>query len=73
MTILEKPVTRESKAVYRGIPLVVELHGTFLRLRQKRKRAYVDIEYTVCLEAAYRLQYMAAQREKKAAKKAKRR
>jgi hypothetical protein len=60
---------RESATVYRGIPLVVELHPSFLRLRQKRKRQYIDIEYAVCLEAAYRLQYLQAQREKKAEKK----
>lgn len=73
MTKLEhhKKVTRESCSMYRGRSLVVELHSTFLRIRQKGKRSFQDLDYTVALEAAYKLEYMQKQREKKAEKKGK--
>lgn len=64
-----KSVKRESTAYYRGRPLIVELHPTFLRMRQKGKRSFTDIDYVVALEAAFKIEFREKERERKAAKK----
>lgn len=70
MTKLEagKTVKRETAAVYRGRPLLVELHPGHVTLREKGRRSKVDIDYRTILETGYKMLWRAEQAEKKARK-----
>lgn len=64
MTTLSRPVRRETSTVYRGRPLIVELHGGYMTLREKGTRRAVTIDYRTALEVGYKLLARQAQREK---------
>ena len=70
MTRLEsnKPLKRETAVVYRGRPLLVELHPGHLSLREKGRRFNLDVDYRTILDLAYKMLWKAEQAEKKAAK-----
>jgi hypothetical protein len=66
----DKPVTRETAAVYRGRPLIVELHPGFLVLRQKGLAERVTVDYIAALELGYKMLWRQAQGAKKPARRA---
>jgi hypothetical protein len=68
MTKLSKPVRRETATVYRGRPLMAELHGGYIHLREKGRRAGVIVDYRAVFELGWKM----LAREKAAAKKARR-
>ena len=55
MTELKAPLKREVATLIKGTPLIVELHPSFVRLRLKRKRHAIDVEYRAILDLAYKL------------------
>ena len=55
MTKATKPVKRETFTTYRGRPLVVEIHATYITLRQKGTRRTVTLDYRTALETGYKL------------------
>lgn len=71
MTRLEsgKTIKRETATMYRGRPLVIELHPRHVAVRQKGKRTDVVLGYDAIYEAAYKLLWRAQQAAKKAARK----
>lgn len=69
MTKLEKIVQRETATVYRGRPLIIELHPRHLILRQKGKRHRVTLDYATAVDVAYKLLWKQEQAEKAAARK----
>lgn len=62
-------LTRETNTLYRHRPLVVELHPTFLRMREKGRRFTVDVDY----RAVYDLGFKILDRQKRAEKAAQKR
>ena len=70
MTLLTKPVTRESAAVDRGRPLIVTLHPRHLEIRAKGTRRAWSISYDACLWLAVKRELDEKRREKIAARKA---
>ena len=69
MTALTRTVRREVATVYRGRPLVIELHGAYLTVRPKGKRHSVTVSYGAVLDLGYRILARAEAQEKAAAKK----
>lgn len=67
-----KPVRRETAVVYRGRPLIVEIHPGYLKLREKGRRTSVSLDYRTALEVAYKILWKQEQAEKKAAGRKKR-
>jgi hypothetical protein len=69
-TKLTKPVTRESAATDRGVPLIVTLHPRHLEIRAKGTRRRYSVSYEACMwvaikrEAEERRQEKARQRRK---------
>lgn len=68
MTAIRKPVKRETATVYRGRPLLAELHPGYIVLREKGRRAGVNVDY----RAVYDLGWKMLAREKAAARGARR-
>ena len=68
MTSLNRPVRRETGAIVKGRPLVVELHAGYLTLRSKGKRHTVTVDYRAVLDLGYRILARAAAEEKAARK-----
>ena len=68
MTSLNRPVKRETGAIVKGRPLVVELHAGYLTLRAKGKRHTVTVDYRAVLDLGYRILARAAATEKQAAR-----
>jgi hypothetical protein len=64
MTALTKPVRRETGTIYRGRPLVIEIHAGYLSLREKGKRHSVTVDYRAVLDLGYKLLARAAAEEK---------
>jgi hypothetical protein len=50
-----RPLRRETATVYRGRPLIVELHPGYLVLREKCTRKAVTVDYRTALELGYKL------------------
>ena len=71
MTLLTKPVTRESAAVDRGRALVVTIHPRHLEIRAKGTRRSYTISYDACLWLAVKRELDEQRREKIAARKGK--
>jgi hypothetical protein len=67
----EKIVTRETAVVYRGRPLLVELHPAYLTLREKGRQFRLSIDYRTILDTAYKMLYKAQQAEKAAKRNSK--
>ena len=55
MTVCEKPVTRATLSAYRGRPLVITLHPTYLAVRIKGKRSGFVLDYQAVYECAAKL------------------
>jgi hypothetical protein len=49
------PLRRETGTRVRGRALVVELHTTYMMLREKRRRHGVAVEYRAILDLGYKL------------------
>ena len=56
MTLLTKPVTRQSACLDRGVPLIVTLTPRYLELRVKGSRKKYTIAYDACLWLAMKLE-----------------
>lgn len=57
-----KNIERETSTVYRGRPIIVELHPGYLALRLKGKRDRVTVAYEDVLEFGYRIRQEEAMR-----------
>ena len=68
MTAIQKPVRRESATYYRGRPLIVEIHPSYVVLREKGRRQGVTVDYRAVLDLGYKLMARAAAAEKHARK-----
>ncbi len=64
-----KPVKRETAVVYRGRPIIIEIHPGFLKLREKGRRSAVALDYRTMLDVAYKILWRQEQAEKKAGRK----
>ena len=51
----DSPTIRETHAMYRGVPIVVELHGGFAKIRLKGKRDVYTLDYEVMYECAMKV------------------
>jgi hypothetical protein len=51
----ESPTVRETHALYRGVPIVVELYGGYMKLRLKGKRDMYILDYEVAYECALKV------------------
>lgn len=60
MTILKKPVSRESAIIDRGRALIVTLHPRFLEVRRKGTRESYTVSYDACLALAAKKKWMAS-------------
>lgn len=79
MTTTTKPVKREtlssvrqSGGKFKWYPLVIELHGTFLRIRPKGKRFFYTVTYDQVFTLGAHNQAAANKIERAAKRKAKR-
>jgi hypothetical protein len=70
MTALKpnQPLKRETATVYRGRTLLVELHPSFISLREKGRRRSIIVDYRAVLDLGFKLLARAA-REERAAKR----
>ena len=59
------PVKRETDVYYRGKTLVVELHPTFIVLKEKKKRVRVTVSYPAIYELGWKLLARAAAENKR--------
>lgn len=64
MTFITKPVRRETAVIYRGRPLIAELHSGFILLREKGRRVGVSVDLRSVYELGWK-QLAKAQREEK--------
>ena len=71
MTVLTKPVSRESACFDRGRPLVVTLHPRHLEIRPKGTRRRYTIAYDAALWYAVKRELELKRREQAEAKKLK--
>lgn len=71
MTLLTRPLRRETAVYYRNRALVVELHPHHLTLREKGRRFSLDVDYRAILDLAYKQLARAAAADKAAARKSK--
>lgn len=71
MTLLTKPVSRESAATDRGKPLIVTLFPRWLEIRPKGTRQRYTIGYEAALWLAVKRQVEEQRREKIRARKGK--
>ena len=55
MTKITTPVVRETVALYRGLPIVVELGRGSMVLRQKGRQERWNLDYEVALECAMKV------------------
>jgi len=55
MTTLTHPVKRETSSLYRGRPLIIELHPGYMSIREKGTRRSVVVDYRTALEVGYKL------------------
>jgi hypothetical protein len=69
MTILTKPVSRESACLDRGRPLIVTLFPRHLEVRPKGTRQRYTISYDACLWLAVKRDLEEQRREKLKARK----
>ena len=51
----DSPVKRETATLYRGKPLVVELHAGYMTVSRKRERLSVAIDYAAVYETAMKI------------------
>ena len=65
MTLLTKPVTRESACMDRGKPLIVTLYPRHLEVRPKGTRQRYTISYDACLWLAVKRIIEEQRRERK--------
>ena len=73
MTTTNKLTKRETLATYRGRPLVLELHGNYLYIRQKGRRTRYTVTYDQIYTLGARNQAEAERRERAERKKVKKR
>ena len=69
MTLLSKPVTRESAVFYRGRALVVSIHPRHLEMREKGRRDILTVDFATVYEFALKLRWKREQAEKAVHKK----
>jgi hypothetical protein len=69
MTVIARPVRRETAVIYRGRPLCVTAHPRYLEIREKGRRDILSVDYATIYEVALRLRWRKQQDEKKAARK----
>jgi hypothetical protein len=69
MTVLTKPVTRESACFDRGRPLVVTLHPRHIEIRPKGLRSRYTVSYDACMWVAIKREIENRKREKAARKR----
>ena len=55
MTKADKPVTRETGALYRGTPLVVTIHAKRVEVRLKGSRESVSVPHDALYELGLKL------------------
>lgn len=72
MTLLTKPVSRESACFDRGRPLIVTMHPRHIEVRPKGLRRAYTVGYDVCMWVALKREMEDRRQEKAAAKKAER-
>lgn len=51
----QNTVTRETATIYRGKPLVIDLHSGYVLIRRKGERSGYPIDYAAVYEAAGKL------------------
>ena len=62
------PLVRETASKERGVPLVIELHSSFMAVRQKGHQAAFSIDYQTVYQAAAKLAYRREVEERTARK-----
>ncbi len=55
LTSNESPTVRETHSMYRGVPIVVELYGGYMKLRLKGKRDTYSLDFEVAYECAMKV------------------
>jgi hypothetical protein len=64
MTLLTKPVRRETAVMYRRNPLVVTLEPRHLAIREKGRRDTLVVDYATIYEFCLKLRFRREQAEK---------
>lgn len=70
MTKATKPVRRETFSCFRGRPLVIEIHPTFVTIREKGRRSHYSVTFDQIFNIGARNAAAARRAEKAEAKKA---
>jgi len=65
MTLVGKPVIRETGALYRRRPLVVTIQPRHLELREKGRRDTLSLDYLTIYEMAMKIRWRKQQVEKR--------
>ena len=68
MTTIKQPVRRETRTMYRGRPLVVELRPTYLLMREKGRRTRLEVDYGAIYDLAQKIRWRLQRAEKEKAK-----
>jgi hypothetical protein len=55
MTSLVKPVRRETATLYRGRPLIAEMHAGYVVIREKGRRAGVSVDWRTIYETGWKI------------------
>jgi hypothetical protein len=58
MTTITTTVTYQTEALYKGRPIVVELHPRHMTVRQKGKHDSISIGYQAIYETAWKIQWL---------------
>ena len=66
--IVKKPVKRETATVYRGRPLIAEMHAGYVVLREKGRRAGVSVDWHTIYDLGWKLLARQKAEEKRKAK-----
>jgi hypothetical protein len=70
MTKADKPTTRETYSTYRGRPIVLTIHASYVSVRLKGTRQRLTVDAAAIYSLACKQAAQAARAEKLAAKKA---
>jgi len=69
MTVLHRPVRRETAIVHRGRALVIAVHPRHIEIREKGRRDVLSVSYDVLYDFALKFRFRQQQAEKRESKK----
>jgi hypothetical protein len=69
MIAVKKPVKRETSTIYRGRPLIAEMHAGYVVLREKGRRAGVSVDWCAIYDLGWKLLARQKAEEKRKAKR----